>query len=1642
MLALAFLVGQSVKATWIEAEKPTSSNVKYGTGAPGRAELLSGGKWLSLSIDANTALPDGEARFTYEFRSESGRRELWHRVGFEAARAPFEWRIDDGSWHAVSPNTHTTDLTELADWNGVAWMDMGSVELGAGTHTLSIRIPRPTDGNGKPKSILYGSDAFALVEGEFIPNGKWRPDEDWRTDRDRAAANRMVPVPATPGPNRATVSLGGDWEIARDDELQPALVGLPMRPLRDRLAWSAIAVPGDKAELRPDLTLAHRVWYRTRIDVPKSAAGRSFSLTFHQNSLNTTVLVNGQACGFNPNPFVKWSCDVTSAIHPGANEIMVGIRDAWYGYHQDPRNPAAIWSSFAIPASFSHMGFSRLDFPVWGCFKSGLLDTPELVVGGRTFASDVFVKPSVSKKRLDASVKIRSDVERSAARIVAEVVDPESGKVVQKIADQTAPVKPGETAVELGGPWANPTLWWPDRPKMYTLRVTTLDESGPIDVSETPFGFREWTVDGPRYLLNGIVWHGWAELVQGDRPEAWLANYRKTDQRFQRMSGPAQNGGGIRWLGMPYDQALDWCDRNGVTIRRCGPLDGEAIGYMAIDDAGGINKTLLENVRKQMIAQVLGERNHPSVNMWSVENEWLYINCINLYGGLMDDFERDMAETINAVRKVDPTRLAMTDGGGAGKGSILPVHGDHYVYTNQPNDYPTLAYQDQPNGGGRGRWTWDGKRPRYAGEDYFATGINPADYAWIEGEEAFGGKTEAHRGMAMVQRMVTEGYRWGGAFTAFHLWIGDEGKEFYDKYVANAERAVFVRQQDSAFASGAQVVRTLGVFNDSRFDDPLTVDWSLNLGSKPVSRGSKTLTVHPGTKETFDVPLRLPVLATKTPLRLFIGLRANGKTVFTDTKSLSVFPERTCAATGLGVYDPGGTVSRYLVAHKVAFRPLSTLSGIDNGIKTILVGPNAISESASSDPALSALAYDGKRVIVLEQSHPLHFGALPTDLELADGGGAYGYVEDTVHPALQGIANEDLRAWGPSARLYDQAYRKSTRGIRSLIQVGPRLSETAMAEVPVGKGVMLLCQLRVGQNLAGSGAARWLLAGLINYASTYRRIDRKVVAATDDPNFAKALDATGVRRTDVKDPIAALDGAGVAIVSATPDNLRKLSSNLEKVRAFTARGGALVLNGLTPAGLADYNRLVGVEHIIRPFRREKTALATPRDPLATGMTQGDVVMYSGERMFSFNEDMFVASDIFNYIVDVDDVAPFATLPNDELYNTVNGFVSADGWKYIYSFSLPHGKPEYTMSFPKAMSFREVTWIGNAFYHKVSKFSLSFDGGPPVVFNVAPNNEPQTLAIEPPRSGKQVRLSILEWTKETGITEVVGIDNISLRVARPSDWKAKVRPILNVGGIVRYPQGNGAIVLVNLAFRDRESVPINATKKRAILASVLRNLGAGFSGGANVVVAGAKGILYTPVSLAGKATAFRNEKGWFGDAKRTLADLPTGRQVFGSVPFDVYDFPTSPVPTAVVLGGPGVPGGLPERVDGIPVGLKASALFFLHTARIDRRLDPREKREGKRHELARYVITYADGQVVKAPIYAEVDVDDFRQTAPADLAGARVAWSKPFAGGAESATAYVKQWTNPRPDVVIVSVGLEYGADRVGTPALLAITAAR
>jgi hypothetical protein len=82
--------------------------------------------------------------------------------------------------------------------------------------------------------------------------------------------------------------------------------------------------------------------------------------------------------------------------------------------------------------------------------------------------------------------------------------------------------------------------------------------------------------------------------------------------------------------------------------------------------------------------------------------------------------------------------------------------------------------------------------------------------------------------------------------------------------------------------------------------------------------------------------------------------------------------------------------------------------------------------------------------------------------------------------------------------------------------------------------------------------------------------------------------------------------------------------------------------------------------MIRPMRRERVQFSSPRSPSGAGLTLGDVVMLSGERIFGWVSDEYVADDIFSHIVDYDEVAPFGTSDNGLYNNAVNGFIRSDG----------------------------------------------------------------------------------------------------------------------------------------------------------------------------------------------------------------------------------------------------------------------------------------------------------------------------------------------------------------------------------------------
>ncbi|MBC8136117.1 MAG: hypothetical protein H8F28_09550, partial [Fibrella sp.] len=1483
---IALVSGSAVAADsvpayiWLEGEKPTSVTgvPKWDATGWGRKELLSGETWLQINVaDDKTATDIGAdgaiVRYAFDVKV-AGAYQLWNRVGFEFVRSPFEWRVDGGAWNTVKPDDLTTDLQALETWNEVAWIKMGDApNLSVGDHTLEIRLTKRNKADGKPDRVLYASDALCLTNGTFHPNSRYKPGETRNAPEDKQAREKIFAL--SPAVNssevlRSSVNLSGLWEVCRADEQLPKPVAEPFEDMPTNPVWTAIPVPSDKNESRPDLLFAHRLWYRTRVNVPADMAGKSFTIHFPQNNLNTTLVVNGELCGFNKNPHAPFTIDVTKAVKPGqVNEIRVGIRDAWYAYTTSPTNPMKQRKMFNIPLSFVGNGFQDLSYPVWHAWQSGILVAPTLTTTGSVYAADVFVKTSVAKKSLATEVTL-SNVSggNRDAEVVCEVIEPKTGKIVHSLPPKSLPV-PGDAkkTVEVSGKWEDPILWWPDAPHMYTLRTTVKVDGKAIDVIETPFGFREWSTEGKDFTLNGVKWHGWADLTGGSTPEEWIANYRKTGQRFARSFGYAQ--GGQKWLGLDYADALDLYDREGIVVRRSGILDGEAIGYNAIESDPELKKLynsetkveLQNNWRDQMVQQVKAERNHPSIQLWSIENEWLYINCINLYGGLMDEFEQRAKDVMDAVSQADPTRLSMVDGGGAGKNQLFPVHGDHYVYSGDPSKYPAIAYEDNVDGGGRGRWKWDKKRPRYLGEDYFATGINPADYAFIGGEETFQGKGATKKAVGMIQRMLTEGYRWA-EYGAYHFWLG--GNDSPEQHKSNAPIAAFCKEWDATFPGGAKVKRSIGLFNDSfRETRPLTFHWSLTSGGKTLSKGAVTKSVAPGESVKFPVTVAIPDVSagSRTEASWNLSVTVAGRTVYSDKKAWSVLGKPVAKRAGrvasaspatasptVFLYDPKGSVTKQLpdlgITPKM-LQSLATLPAIAPNGTVLLVGRDALTPTESTSSALAAWASPGRTVIVLEQKNPLRYQALPTPMDATGDQGNMAFADDMGHPVLRGLAQKDFFTWGTEQTVYRGAYKKPSTGGRSLIQCHNRLEDTALAELPTGKGLLLLSQLRLAETLPTNAVAQRLLSNLVSYGAAYRQSFRPVAAAVAAGSpIAKALGATGVTFTPAKDPLSALkDGkTKLVVLEATPAHLKAMVANKAAVDAFAAKGGYLVLCNLTPTGLADYNKLVGANHMIRPFRRERVTFPATKHPLTAGLTLGDVVMQSGQRINNFTSDTYLASDVFTYAVDYDEVASFAKLPepsfwgnsdasNDhDPYNMVNGFYSADGWQYIFSIWAGSGDPKaIPFQFSVPQTIQRLEWAGNAFYWPTTKVELTFDGKSPQAFKTEPNNEIQLFSVKAPGPAKEVGLRIAGFEKPTP-NAIVGVDNVRFFAKRSPEFYKSVRPMLSVGTLMEYPRGAGGIVLSNILFKETEENPENGVKKQRVLGTILRNLKAPFGGG--------------------------------------------------------------------------------------------------------------------------------------------------------------------------------------------------------------------
>jgi hypothetical protein len=213
--------------------------------------------------------------------------------------------------------------------------------------------------------------------------------------------------------------------------------------------------------------------------------------------------------------------------------------------------------------------------------------------------------------------------------------------------------------------------------------------------------------------------------------------------------------------------------------------------------------------------------------------------------------------------------------------------------------------------------------------------------------------------------------------------------------------------------------------------------------------------------------------------------------------------------------------------------------------RVVLVGKDALSARDATDPRWLALASRGARVLVLEQTHPLHFQALPADLTPTDYVGRVAFLENPEHPLFAGLDQPDFFTWSGDHVVYRNVYKKATRGAVSLAHCDELLGCSAIAECPVNEGLLVLCQMVLGEKLTTDPVAQRLFDNLLLYGERYvlEQKNTAVVMAPQSPAL-KLLTDSGLKFDAVGDLLAALgDGKHqIVVFDATPEHLKTLAA--------------------------------------------------------------------------------------------------------------------------------------------------------------------------------------------------------------------------------------------------------------------------------------------------------------------------------------------------------------------------------------------------------------------------------------------------------------------------------------------------------------------
>jgi len=820
------------------------------------------------------------------------------------------------------------------------------------------------------------------------------------------------------------------------------------------------------------------------------------------------IYINGVHVSEFVHPTLPNEIDISDFIKKGNNELAVLITDYdkdEYGRYMTPTGTMLIAENCGIWQDVYLCRRNKLhieDCSIRTCCENGKIEVITDIANNGKFNGSI--------------------------DLYAYIYDKDNKEKLFCIGKETFYIEPSKRQViKFSGFYKEARLWEPSDPNLYTVVIEIVVDNNLINTYSERFGFRQIEIKGKDILLNNKPIHLFSDW--GHKVTTYCYTKEWISAWFDMIKDCNMNHSRLHTCPHPKI-VLDMADEQGVLITAETGLHGSG-GYQASN-----SEQYWENAKDHVIRFIKRDKNHPSLILWSVENEMRW----NQKGEEIQYPEKilkHLPEIKNLINELDPTRPAYHEG-------------DSSLWDESSQDIVSRHYGKD----GVGADWWDEKKPLHFGEMALYHYEGPNTAVNICGDKAYTDFKEVDIASGLDAKMLIEYGRTKG-ISCFGPWnqsclklIRYPDKDIslkYKDYNKPGVKPLFVRAYTSEFAfwKKEKNYRTQKSFNiqknafrpfalidyslkDSYFDRQ-TIERNVYLvndfkddvcGSLTVFFDNteilrKEITIKSGYVEKQNILINNNIESSKEYISEHIlkySFKSNELVLDEQSFKVNIYNIKSkhihnftenINTKKVSIYN-GEVYKDFLTSVNVSFKSFDNIKDINsNNTDILIIGNNCIQDGSTLHENIRKLLEQGVNVLLMEQKLSVF-----KDINLVNK--QYLTAFRTNSKIIKCIKNEHLRFWGedPYAKVnsnsfissynYQKKYTKDD--IVYVLEAGEGsfgrgdLSFSPLMLLKYGRTKLFANQLNISNKLYEIPQAQYIFLSMLSDLTMYNRVKKEL----------------------------------------------------------------------------------------------------------------------------------------------------------------------------------------------------------------------------------------------------------------------------------------------------------------------------------------------------------------------------------------------------------------------------------------------------------------------------------------------------------------------------------------------------------------------